>query len=289
MKDATAVRRGQGDRSGLILCALAVVVAWAFYVPDAFALPPGRSWARVEAISYPRIVALGGPFFDVDTNGVPELLVSAQWDTVQAPNPDWARSFWRDSAWSSPVFAKARASFPIEPVLSLTRNRFISWLSGDFPSPYASEYAYVQLAALLSDGFTPIDTAMKTLQQDTEYSAAAAARRRWVARSQSRFPNGKGFEVRVAYSETTGVWHEVPNRGIDEDHCAIAPMSEQAAMLVYAGQSGLEWELLQDTTWTGKGNLDPRQWVASHPLFRFLPSGGLWLVWGDLVALPLSI
>ncbi len=121
---------------------------------------------------------------------------------------------------------------------------------------------------------------MLATDNDSEYSGAAASQRRWVARSDWVSPD-PGLTLRAAYSDTVGTWHELPRQGVDEDHCTMAPLSDHAAMLVYAGQSGLAWSMVEGEQWTRSGVLDPRPWAPLHPRFRFRPSGGLWLLWTE--------
>ncbi|HET7249603.1 MAG TPA: T9SS type A sorting domain-containing protein [Gemmatimonadales bacterium] len=85
--------------------------------------------------------------------------------------------------------------------------------------------------------------------------------------------------IRTAYSDTARIWHQLPELGIDEDHCTIAPLSGDSVMAVYAGQSGLAWASTAGTTWTASGVLDRRAFVPAHPRLRIRPSGGLWLMW----------
>ena len=83
------------------------------------------------------------------------------------------------------------------------------------------------------------------------------------------------------YSDTVGIWHELPELGVDEDHCAISPLGDTSAIVAYAGVSGLEWAMAEGSRWTQRGNLDARRFQAAHPRFRFRPSGGLWLLWTE--------
>jgi hypothetical protein len=162
------------------------------------------------------------------------------------------------------------------PVLSLTPRRFLLWIM-----PIARDgEPYLHLAEIHPDHVSPPDTVAMTTDQSTEYSGAASAHRRWVARSQQR-SGEPGFTVRVLYSDTVRMWREVARQGVDEDHCVIAPLSDRSAMLVTAGASGLSWAILEGLEWTRRGNLDPRRFAAAHPRLRFRPSGGLWLLWTE--------
>jgi hypothetical protein len=100
----------------------------------------------------------------------------------------------------------------------------------------------------------------------------------WAVRSDQRQPELER-KIHTLYSDTTGIWHEVERLGVDEDHCAVAPLGDTTAIVVYAGQSGLQYAILDGSEWRETGNLDSRPFNASHPRFRVRPSGGLWLFW----------
>ena len=65
-------------------------------------------------------------------------------------------------------------------------------------------------------------------------NGAASARRLWLVRSDWRFPVGTALAIRTLYSDTRGVWHELPvlgkDIGIGEDHCTAAPLSDPAVL-----------------------------------------------------------
>jgi hypothetical protein len=129
--------------------------------------------------------------------------------------------------------------------------------------------------------FSEPDTIMTTPPQDTEYGGCVVGSRRWAVRSDIVFPPGLN-RIRIAYSEDCGPWHELPDReGIDEAMCAIGPIDSSRAMVVFAGQTGLAWVLLEGPSVSRRGILDPRPTVAIHPGFRVRPSGGLWTIWSD--------
>lgn len=127
-------------------------------------------------------------------------------------------------------------------------------------------------------GLAAPDTVTETTGSSSEFAAAASHSRRWVARCQSR-PGSSLWGVRVLYSDTVGVWHELSEPpGIDEIHVAMAPLSETSVMVVYAGESGLSWARLEGEEWVETGRLRTQPWSAIHPRLRLRPSGGLWLL-----------
>jgi hypothetical protein len=151
------------------------------------------------------------------------------------------------------------------------------WLSGGLDG---GGYGRMLFSEILGDRFTPPETVMVTTESDAEYSAAVSARGRWAARSDAVLREGVD-RVRVVYSESGGVWRELPQQGIDEACCSIAPLSDSTAMLSFAGKSGLAWVLFERDHVARAGYLDTRRYAPLHPRFRFRPSGGLWLMWTE--------
>ena len=190
---------------------------------------------------------------------------------------DWSMLSWRDSAWSFPVFGGLSVGGYSLPVLSLTPQEFMFWLSGNVDP---SGYGRMLFSEIVTDGFSAPETVMVTTTSDAEYSAAVSPRGRWAARSDV-VPGQGVFRVRVAYSESVGVWRELLQQGVDETGCSIAPLSDTSAMLSFSGKSGLAWVLFERDRMARAGYLDTRQYVPLHPRFRFRPSGGLWLMWTE--------
>lgn len=269
-------RRALGSAPALVATGVAIF-SLLIAAHTARALPEGRAWARTESVSYPHIRGFGFSRFDLDGAGVPRLVVSIGWDTTAIRDVEWSAFTWKDSAWVSPIFARVPAGFSPEPALALTGGEYVLWLGLD---PAGSGYGRLLLSEILPDRFTPPETVMVTPEWDSEYSAAVSARRRWVARSDA-LPFEDGLHIRVAYSDTFGVWHEFERQGIDEPMCSIAPLSDSSAMLAFAGQSGLAWVLFEGNRMARAGYLDSRPTAPLHPRFRFRPSGGLWLIWTE--------
>ncbi|HET9233392.1 MAG TPA: T9SS type A sorting domain-containing protein [Candidatus Eisenbacteria bacterium] len=248
---------------------------------EAAALPPGRAWAPTTWLldAYPDVAALGSARMETTDEGTPFFIIGTKF--VGTSTSTWNIFSWQDSQWVSKV-ASGIPSFSIpENALSLTPQRHLVWLSP--PDPFS--LARMVVSEYSAEGFGAPDTAMLTLTQATQRSGAAAGRRRWVVRSQQRypfsFPVDTRFIIRTVYSDTFGVWHELPEIGEDEDHCTMAPLSDEAAIVVYAGESGLGWAVASGDHWAQQGNLDPRPLRALHPRFAFRRSGGLWLMWSD--------
>jgi hypothetical protein len=261
--------RGWLPAFGTALCLSALV-------PDVgIALPPGRAWAPTVDLAHSGTTFLGTPRLEVDSGGVPFFIAETDWSG--GPRAVWGVFAWQDSAWSNRGPSGVPGRWLPEPVLSLTPRRFIVWVGAEDPFGYSR----LLMSELLPDRVATPDTAMVTTDQDSEYSGAASDLRRWGVRSQQRFPAGITWAIRTVYADTPGVWRELPELGMDEYTCTMAPISDTGAIVVYAGQSGLGWAIAEGSSWTTLGNLDPRPWQAAHPRFRFRPSGGLWLLWTE--------
>lgn len=213
----------------------------------------------------------GGTRIETDSLGTPFLIVHTLWHG--AGPGTWNLFAWRDSGWVHTFNSDIPGFSTPEIALSLTPRRYMAWLSPGVG------YHRMIMSELLPDAIGPPDTAMVTTGQDTERGGAASARRRWVIRSHQKFPFTERFKISTAYSDTPRVWHELPDLGIDEDHCAVAPLGDTTAMVVYAGRTGLAYCIAEGSRWVRHGVLDSRPFVAAHPRLRFRPSGGLWLLW----------
>lgn len=239
-------------------------------------LPAGRAWSVAQEVTWPRLNQLGGTYLYSDSNGVPVFVVGVHWDTASTYSRDFARFHWRDSLWVDPLFAGLRIQVGPVPFVSLTPSRKFSYLTGQPPI----STAWIAVSEVLPGAFTPAETTLVTTNNSSEWAGANSAKRRWVVRSDQIHLDGI-FRVRTAYSDTVGSWHELPEIGYDDAMCAIAPLSETSAMVVYAGASGLAWRRLDGEQWTEGGVLDSRPWVGTHPRFSPRPSGGYWLFWTE--------
>jgi hypothetical protein len=215
-----------------------------------------------------------------DSSGIPFIVMEGSppdTATVTASWAYWLRVSWRDSTWTDLLRNSDGAGLFAEPVVTPGTASGVVALG---PTEDSDGYNRVLLRAILPDRFTPAETVLVTPTQDTEYGGAAQGRRRWICRGD-QFPNTNGSQVRVAYSDTVGIWHEFLRQGIDDDLCSIAPLSDSSAMLSFAGRSGLAWVLFEGSRQVTAGYLDTRPYVPIHPRLRLRPSGGLWLFWSD--------
>lgn len=273
--EAVGIEGVMGSKASLLLALSAIACALA--VSPTHALPPGRSWAPTTELTHPRIQHFRAERLEVDSLGIPLLIVGAQWDTVPGFNErEWAVFGWNRSDWRPLLFTGIKATFFPEPVLSFRPGQYLVWIS---TPGYPTGGAPLLFARILPSVAGP-ETVMVTTTQSSEYGAALSSSRRWVVRSQQR--GGGLWKIRTAYSDTIGIWRELPEVGIDEDMCTVAPLDDRRAMVVYTGfQSGLVWAIVDGEQWTESGTLDPRIARPLHPRFRFRPSGGLWLIWTD--------
>lgn len=254
----------------------ALVVACVVGAPDASSLPAGRAWTPYTQMVIPGSTDyLGVPLLDRDERGVPYFVLQTHWDTSAVHR--MTTFSWQDTAWRCAINSPIPSGFFNFFVTQPGEARGLTWLTyqlGDIFSTWAV------VARLMPDSIATPDTAFQTTTQSTEYAAAASTRRRWVIRSEYY---NRDFEnnIRVAYSDTARIWHEVTRLGVNEDQCTVAPLGDTTAMVVYAGLSGLEYAILDGSSWSETGNIDPRPFTASHPELRLRRSGGLWLFWSD--------
>jgi hypothetical protein len=248
----------------------------------AAALPRGRSWAPTRVVVVPGVVRVRAPRMEVDSVGSPLLIIGAH--RIGAADKEWAVFAWHDSLWTPSHFTGVRASFFPEPVLSLVPGQYLTWLSTvEFPNGLGPV-----LFCRLLPAQTAVETVLTTFVQDSEYGAAVSHGRRWVVRSQQR-PGTFTNWVRTLYSDTVGIWRELPEQGVNDLMCTIAPLSDRSAIVAYSDSPGLNWAIVDGERWVANGVLDPGLLGPPlHPRFRFRPSGGLWLMWTNRRAVHVS-
>ena len=253
-----------------------------FQVGPVWALPPGRAWAKTEELSAPGVLQFGVPRMDSDSAGRPLLIAAAS----TSATVDWSFSAWGDSGWQYPRFGRVRSGVIPEPVVSLIGGTHVVWVGVD---PLAG-WGHVLLSTFSGDSLAPPDTTLRKVGVGgSEYSAAVSDSRRWTAQVDG-VVNQKIVWVRAAYSDTPQVWHEVEPHGRYEwTGCSLAPVSDSVALLAHAGDYGLWVARLEGARWTDSVLVDPRgNGRAIHPRFRLRPSGGLWLVWSDVLMLRVA-
>lgn len=265
---------GQVPRRAYALAVVALL-AIAALSRAALALPPGRSWAATLDLAYPRLVDFESARLETDSSGVPLLIGATRWDTTATH--EWSVFTWGDSSWSPRLLSGIPATYFPEPAISLRpTTQYLVWIA--FPRV---DFPPLLFAEIFPQPSVP-ETTMVTLDQSSEYGGAVSQRRRWVVRSQQRFPSfpvNFTFAIRTVYSDTVGIWRELPQLGVDEFMCTIAPLSDYSAMVVYGTRVGLRWARVEGNQWTAEGVVDHRGGL--HPRLRLRPSGGLWLAWSS--------
>lgn len=243
-------------------------------VHPAFALPIGRAWSSSTAIPVPaHHDYLGAARLLQDTNGKAFLLFAGR------PSGTFADT-WRTYEWGDSVWLQAAAprntgvGIPALVIPSPTNGLIVAPTAQD---PRTLKNWLIMFEAT-RDSIGPPDSIFVTTTQSTEYGGARSRVRKWAVRSQNLIGETT-FHVHVLYSDTVGIWHQVERLGVHEDHCTVAALGDTTAMVVYAGESGLQYAILDGSRWSETGNLDPRPFNASHPRFRIRPSGGFWLFW----------
>ncbi|HET7252016.1 MAG TPA: hypothetical protein VFI79_19395 [Gemmatimonadales bacterium] len=190
----------------------------------------------------------------------------------------WDVLTWRDSSWMTSCVSDFRASYLPAPVITPGSDHYLLWIG---TPTYDTGSDWLLLSKAGPFGFTEPETIMTALGQDSEYGVAVYGDRRWAVRVQQRFPASTTFAVYTAVSDTPGVWRMLPERGVDEFMCSIAPLDPNRAMVAYSGQSGLAWGVIEGRNWAQEGVLDNRPWATLHPRLRLRPSGGVWLAWTE--------
>lgn len=254
---------------GLLLASSTALV-----VSPAAALPLGRTWSPSVAIPVPiDHDYLGGPRLIRDHEGGIFLLIAG---SLKGSQVDMWRSYtWRDSTWR-------QSSAPRNGTVGIPAMVIPAAVEGAVVAPTAQDPRTLKNWLIMfdvsRDSIGAPDSIFMTTTQSTEYGGAKSRARRWAVRADNE--NRLTYHlIHTLYSDTIGIWHQVDRLGVDEDHCTIAPLGDTTAVIVYAGESGLQYAILDGSHWRETGNLDPRPRNASHPRFRIRPSGGLWLFW----------
>ncbi|MBI5710626.1 MAG: T9SS type A sorting domain-containing protein [Candidatus Eisenbacteria bacterium] len=170
------------------------------------------------------------------------------------------------------------------PEISRGTPPFLAWMT----SEWLTAIGYLQVARVSGNSLSARETVATGSDAANEYSAAATPTRRWVVRSDTRLNSGREY-LRAFFSDSAGRWNAMPDLEAPASMCAIAPLEDGAALVVYAGDTGLRWIVADPPAWGTGGVLDPRPWHALHPRFRKKPSGGWWLTytgwhWVHLIA-----
>lgn len=239
------------------------------------ALPPGRGWSRVDSLG-PSLTSVR---IATDSSGMPWTAAAHASDS-DAGRGEWVVSPWTGRRFSagSRLAAQGLGSAP-EPTVAADGTRRLLWLSHQRDHDGAGR---ILLSELDARGLSEPDTVMEAWLQSSETAGAFGPRRSWVARCQQRFPRNETFGVRVRSRDRTAqAWRELPDLGVNEFTCSIAPLPGDEAMVVYAGESGLAWARTRGAAWADSGRIDTRPWAAAHPRLRLDPGGALSLLWTE--------
>lgn len=265
---------------GALLTTLLSAILTAASSLGASALPAGRTWTPYTTMAVPGADPedfLHGYRLDCTERGIPYLVLAVRWDSAE--RHVWNTFAWADSGWRPALRSTVRAgggpeyAVPSSIPADMAFKSYHDNATADFNVRLA-------LMKVWPDSIGEPDSVYQTTMQSSEYAAATSARRRWAVRSEN-YNRDPVNHVRVFYSDTARIWHEVERLGVDEDHCTVAPLGDTTALVVYAGVSGLEYAVLDGTQWTESGNLDPRPFNPANPRLRPRPSGGWWLMWAD--------
>lgn len=246
-------------------------------VPTAEALPAGKSWAPVEAVDVPRIVALSTPLLEPDSLGRLRLVCGVRWDSLPGRR-DWACLPWRDSVWTGAFYAHALAGDVPKPSVVRTNEHFVDWL---IPDTIGSGYGALGHVQLFTGAFGRVEVIGPTLEQDSEYGSTTIGTHRTYVRAEQNFPISTSLILRVFLSDTTDQWHALssPPQSDNQPHLSLAPLDNGQILLVHSGQNGLRWSILDGNAWIDSGVLNSIPYSAHTPRLAVRENGGLWLAW----------
>lgn len=246
------------------LCLAAVAaVGW---VGLASALPPGRAWTPVTRFSIPGFQYVVTPRLELAAPGEPFLITR-----TGIPNNVF-RFDWADSAWVQ-RWRFDYAAIHLWPVQSPPGTHHLVWRGF---GPIARERLF--MAEVLEDGIATPDTVTRVLW-GIDYSGAVSVARRWAVVHDVVANQRK---LRILYSDTTAVWHEVPTERFHDltDGVAVAPIGDTTALVAWSETFRLRWGILEGTRWS-EGSAFGDRALRMH--FRRRPSGGQWLAAGAFV------
>lgn len=254
------------------------------------ALPAGRTWATIDTLPPIDGQPVGRVRIQSDSLGQPWMIVGTWRDSSLTEGSGWRTLQWQDDHFTPGASIEAGGELLApEPVVATDRrSQDVLWLSQVLDRDGRGR---VLLSHVVGNRATAPDTVMSALAQTSELAGARRGARFWVARSEQRFPVDTSYAIRVRFIDRgtrNARWSRLPEIGVNEFTCSIAPLSSRGALLVYAGESGLAWAEAQDAKWTRRGTIDPRPWTAMHPRLM-TDDSGLWLVWTDREDVHVSV
>jgi hypothetical protein len=198
---------------------------------------------------------------------------------------DTGRYDWADSTWVSRWLLGYDVSV-VWPNIAPPGQEWLLWKNNDDQTPPAYVQSTLVLAEDLSGVLSPPDTVALVYEYATEYAVAASARRRWVAVADRPPPTYNQGVLRLLYSDTVKVWHEVPITGIGDEGVTVGALDDTSAVVVWSGlREGVRWGTLRGSAWASTGEeLQPSASSVDYsPRLRRHPHGGYWLVYAAFI------
>jgi hypothetical protein len=187
---------------------------------------------------------------------------------------------WEDSTWRS-VDHLGYGTKDVRPVPSPEGSHYLVW-AGVEEIMTDRRARYLVMSEFVGHELSTPDTVTTIASGSLTYGAAASESRRWAAA-------GDYGDLRLLYSDPSGVWTEVPVPGRGDQGVAVGTVDDTTALVAWrdllqgpgAGiLSGSRWTLAPAPPMTGL--------LDAGPLLQPRPSGGHWLSWatiGDFVGM----
>ncbi len=245
---------------------------------EAHSLPPGRAWAPVDTFKVPGHTWMLPLYMSRDSTGNPIMFAEPR-DGIGA---DTGRYDWRDSTWVS-RWLLGYGVLAIWPDISPPHQEWLLWKNTDDQTPPDYIQSTLVLAEDLRGSLGALDTVTLVYEGTGNYVVAASERRRWVAIADRTGPR-LGGDLRLLYSDTLKVWHEVNVTGLGDGGVALGVLNDTSAVLVWAGaREGMRWGVLRGSLWESSGEQLTTSQLAEFPHLRRHPRGGYWLTYVDFI------
>ena len=260
----------------LDLLILSVFMVSSPFLSVSCAAPLGRAWTPGQALLHPQFSSLGSPRLDVDAAGVPIALTRAGSSTAgEIVGFAWSGDHWA-ATWSISSWSRL-----LLPSLGPPGDQIIVWTDGKrVPADPTGALSRLYWNQTQNGVASPMDTVGLICNDRFQIAGARSGQRRWVLFNDRQHAVPWGMDLRLLYSNTVGVWHEVPIEGFGDQGTTVSALNDTTALIVWCGiDEGIRWGILTDANWqigtqnVGFNSLD--QGVRLRPR----PSGGQWLFW----------
>jgi hypothetical protein len=232
------------------------------------ALPPGKAWLPADTLRSTRQTFTFPQRLEVDGNGVP-FMINLMPGDVEAFR-------WAGDSWMPTWQLGARSNFQW-PVLTRTGEHHMIWMN--FENADGDAFRSLLMTGVAPDQLGATDTVALVFEAALFHAGAVSARRRWAAVEDRIHQPPYSGDLRLLYSDTTGVWHEPEVPGNSGDGVALAALDDTTVLMVWAdaGIFPLRWGLLRGAQWTQGAGIPIVEQNAVVPSLRPRPSGGVWL------------